>query len=148
MSLFPIFLRHYHGNDSYIVKFGLYKKESNFAFYFIFNCKAKHNFLHKFPTDIWKNMNFYKVFTFVALLMAILVGQSEAGWLKKLGKSIVSIFDIMSLVLPEKIVIVYSVAFRYRNLQRFNRYVSDFAYGTVRRRSNQFIHSGTSPQMV
>lgn len=47
--------------------------------------------------------------------MAILVGQSEAGWLKKLGKSIVSIFDIMSLVLPEKIVIVCSVAFRYRN---------------------------------
>lgn len=44
--------------------------------------------------------------------MAILVGQSEAGWLKKLGKSIVSIFDIMSLVLPEKIVIVQSVSFR------------------------------------
>ncbi|XP_002136942.1 cecropin-C-like [Drosophila miranda] len=31
-------------------------------------------------------MNFYKIFIFVALILAISVGQSEAGWLKKLGK--------------------------------------------------------------
>ncbi|BFF90081.1 cecropin-C [Drosophila madeirensis] len=31
-------------------------------------------------------MNFYKIFVFVALILAISVGQSEAGWLKKLGK--------------------------------------------------------------
>ncbi|XP_034116331.1 cecropin-C-like [Drosophila sulfurigaster albostrigata] len=33
-------------------------------------------------------MNFYKIFVFVALILAISVGQSEAGWLKKLGKRI------------------------------------------------------------
>ncbi|XP_034116330.1 cecropin-C-like [Drosophila albomicans] len=33
-------------------------------------------------------MNFCKIFVFVALIMAISVGQSEAGWLKKLGKRI------------------------------------------------------------
>ncbi|XP_060647601.1 cecropin-C-like [Drosophila nasuta] len=33
-------------------------------------------------------MNFYKIFAFVALILAISVGQSEAGWLKKLGKRI------------------------------------------------------------
>ncbi|SPP84636.1 cecropin-C [Drosophila guanche] len=31
-------------------------------------------------------MNFYKIFVFVALILAISVGQSEAGWLRKLGK--------------------------------------------------------------
>ncbi|XP_034663231.1 cecropin-C-like [Drosophila subobscura] len=31
-------------------------------------------------------MNFYKIFVFVALFLAISVGRSEAGWLKKLGK--------------------------------------------------------------
>jgi len=35
-------------------------------------------------------MNFYKIFVFVALILAISIGQSEAGWLKKLGKRIVS----------------------------------------------------------
>lgn len=35
-------------------------------------------------------MNFYKIFVFVALILAISFGQSEAGWLKKLGKRIVS----------------------------------------------------------
>ncbi|EDW59218.2 Cec2A [Drosophila virilis] len=34
------------------------------------------------------NMNFYKVFIFVALILAISLGQSEAGWLKKIGKKI------------------------------------------------------------
>ncbi|KRG01066.1 cecropin-2 [Drosophila mojavensis] len=33
-------------------------------------------------------MNFYKIFTFVALILAISMGQSEAGWLKKIGKKI------------------------------------------------------------
>ncbi|KAH8311908.1 hypothetical protein KR044_008550 [Drosophila immigrans] len=33
-------------------------------------------------------MNFYNIFVFVALILAISVGQSEAGWLKKLGKRI------------------------------------------------------------
>ncbi|XP_062125686.1 cecropin-C-like [Drosophila sulfurigaster albostrigata] len=33
-------------------------------------------------------MNFYKIFIFVALILAISVGQSDAGWLKKLGKKI------------------------------------------------------------
>ncbi|XP_022211037.2 cecropin-C [Drosophila obscura] len=31
-------------------------------------------------------MNFYKIFFFVSLILAISVGQSEAGWLRKLGK--------------------------------------------------------------
>ncbi|XP_075144595.1 cecropin-A2 [Haematobia irritans] len=33
-------------------------------------------------------MNFNKVVIFVALILAILIGQSEAGWLKKIGKKI------------------------------------------------------------
>ncbi|XP_023176533.1 cecropin-1/3-like [Drosophila hydei] len=33
-------------------------------------------------------MNFYKIFIFVALILAISMGQSEAGWLKKIGKKI------------------------------------------------------------
>ncbi|EDW04974.1 cecropin-C [Drosophila grimshawi] len=33
-------------------------------------------------------MNFYKIFIFVALIIAVSIGQSEAGWLKKLGKRI------------------------------------------------------------
>ncbi|KAH8240336.1 cecropin-A2 [Drosophila bipectinata] len=33
-------------------------------------------------------MNFNLIFVFVALIMAISLGQSEAGWLKKLGKKI------------------------------------------------------------
>ncbi|KAH8382840.1 hypothetical protein KR009_005518 [Drosophila setifemur] len=33
-------------------------------------------------------MNFTKIFVFVALILAISLGQSEAGWLKKLGKRI------------------------------------------------------------
>ncbi|XP_017058125.1 cecropin-C-like [Drosophila ficusphila] len=28
-------------------------------------------------------MNFYKIFVFVALILAISLGQSDAGWLKK-----------------------------------------------------------------
>ncbi|KAM7361495.1 sarcotoxin-1B-like [Cochliomyia hominivorax] len=31
-------------------------------------------------------MNFYKVFIFVALILAVFAGQSEAGWLSKIGK--------------------------------------------------------------
>lgn len=35
-------------------------------------------------------MNFSKIFVFFALvLVAIMMGQSEAGWLKKIGKKIV-----------------------------------------------------------
>ncbi|KAL7728086.1 hypothetical protein ACLKA6_002233 [Drosophila palustris] len=34
------------------------------------------------------NMNFHKIFIFVALILAISLGQSEAGWLKKIGKKI------------------------------------------------------------
>jgi len=37
-------------------------------------------------------MNFYNIFVFVALILAITIGQSEAGWLKKIGKKIVSPF--------------------------------------------------------
>ncbi|KAH8311907.1 hypothetical protein KR044_008551 [Drosophila immigrans] len=33
-------------------------------------------------------MNFNKIFVFVALILAISLGQSEAGWLKKLSKRI------------------------------------------------------------
>ncbi|EDW84436.1 uncharacterized protein Dwil_GK14124 [Drosophila willistoni] len=33
-------------------------------------------------------MNFYKIFIFVALILAISIGHSEAGWLKKIGKKI------------------------------------------------------------
>ncbi|KAH8246955.1 hypothetical protein KR032_005044 [Drosophila birchii] len=33
-------------------------------------------------------MNFNKIFVFVALILAISLGQSEAGWLRKLGKRI------------------------------------------------------------
>ncbi|KAH8268535.1 hypothetical protein KR026_008445 [Drosophila bipectinata] len=33
-------------------------------------------------------MNFFKIFVFVALILAVCLGQSEAGWLKKLGKKI------------------------------------------------------------
>ncbi|KAH8310085.1 hypothetical protein KR067_006169 [Drosophila pandora] len=33
-------------------------------------------------------MNFNLIFVFVALIMAISLGQSEAGWLKKIGKKI------------------------------------------------------------
>jgi len=35
-------------------------------------------------------MNFNQIFVFVALILAISLGQSEAGWLKKIGKKIVS----------------------------------------------------------
>lgn len=35
-------------------------------------------------------MNFNKIFVFVALILAISLGQSDAGWLKKIGKKIVS----------------------------------------------------------
>lgn len=35
-------------------------------------------------------MNFRGVFIVLALLMAIFAGQTEAGWLKKIGKKIVS----------------------------------------------------------
>nr|ACD81810.1 IP21350p [Drosophila melanogaster] len=31
-------------------------------------------------------MNFYNIFVFVALILAITIGQSEAGWLKKIGR--------------------------------------------------------------
>jgi len=34
-------------------------------------------------------MNFNKIFVFVALILAISLGNSEAGWLRKLGKKIV-----------------------------------------------------------
>ncbi|XP_023305702.1 sarcotoxin-1B [Lucilia cuprina] len=33
-------------------------------------------------------MNFNKVFIFVALILAVFAGQSQAGWLKKIGKKI------------------------------------------------------------
>ncbi|KAH8310107.1 hypothetical protein KR067_013485 [Drosophila pandora] len=33
-------------------------------------------------------MNFNLIFVFVALIMALSLGQSEAGWLKKIGKKI------------------------------------------------------------
>ncbi|XP_017472752.1 PREDICTED: sarcotoxin-1C-like [Rhagoletis zephyria] len=33
-------------------------------------------------------MNFNKVFIFFAVLIAIFAGQTEAGWLKKIGKKI------------------------------------------------------------
>ncbi|EDW99084.1 cecropin-B [Drosophila yakuba] len=33
-------------------------------------------------------MNFNKIFVFVALILAISLGSSEAGWLRKLGKKI------------------------------------------------------------
>jgi len=36
-------------------------------------------------------MNFNKIFVFVALILMISLGNSEAGWLRKLGKKIVSI---------------------------------------------------------
>lgn len=37
-------------------------------------------------------MNFNKVFIFLAVVIAIFAGQTEAGWLKKIGKKVVSIF--------------------------------------------------------
>nr|AAB82493.1 cecropin B [Drosophila melanogaster]BAA28735.1 cecropin B [Drosophila melanogaster]CAA76453.1 cecropin B [Drosophila melanogaster]CAA76481.1 cecropin B [Drosophila melanogaster] len=33
-------------------------------------------------------MNFNKIFVFLALILAISLGNSEAGWLRKLGKKI------------------------------------------------------------
>ncbi|XP_075150339.1 sarcotoxin-1B [Haematobia irritans] len=33
-------------------------------------------------------MNFNNVFIFVALVLAVFIGQGEAGWLKKVGKKI------------------------------------------------------------
>nr|CAA76459.1 cecropin B [Drosophila melanogaster] len=33
-------------------------------------------------------MNFNKIFVFVALILVISLGNSEAGWLRKLGKKI------------------------------------------------------------
>nr|QQV39148.1 cecropin A-like 7 [Musca domestica] len=33
-------------------------------------------------------MNFNKLFVFVALVLAVFVGHSEAGWSKKIGKKI------------------------------------------------------------
>ncbi|XP_017845902.1 cecropin-B [Drosophila busckii] len=33
-------------------------------------------------------MNFNKIFVFVALILAISMGQSNAGWLKKFGKKL------------------------------------------------------------
>ncbi|XP_053947429.1 sarcotoxin-1C-like [Anastrepha obliqua] len=33
-------------------------------------------------------MNFNKVFIFLAVMIAIFAGQTEAGWLKKIGKKI------------------------------------------------------------
>ena len=35
-------------------------------------------------------MNFQNIFIFVALILAVFAGQSQAGWLKKVGKKIVS----------------------------------------------------------
>ena len=35
-------------------------------------------------------MNFNKVFVLLAVLLVAFMGQSEAGWLKKIGKKIVS----------------------------------------------------------
>ncbi|XP_049306400.1 cecropin-1-like [Bactrocera dorsalis] len=33
-------------------------------------------------------MNFNKVFIFLAVMLAIFAGQTEAGWLKKIGKKV------------------------------------------------------------
>ncbi|XP_061388417.1 sarcotoxin-1C-like [Musca vetustissima] len=33
-------------------------------------------------------MQFHKIFLFCALMLAVFVGQGEAGWLKKVGKKI------------------------------------------------------------
>nr|P08375.1 RecName: Full=Sarcotoxin-1A; AltName: Full=Sarcotoxin IA; Flags: Precursor [Sarcophaga peregrina]AAA29988.1 sarcotoxin IA [Sarcophaga peregrina] len=33
-------------------------------------------------------MNFQNIFIFVALILAVFAGQSQAGWLKKIGKKI------------------------------------------------------------
>ncbi|XP_075144598.1 sarcotoxin-1B [Haematobia irritans] len=33
-------------------------------------------------------MNFNNIFIFVALVLAVFIGQGEAGWLKKIGKKI------------------------------------------------------------
>nr|AGL51121.1 cecropin A [Chrysomya megacephala] len=33
-------------------------------------------------------MNFNNLFIFVALILAVFAGQSQAGWLKKIGKKI------------------------------------------------------------
>ncbi|XP_014088276.1 PREDICTED: cecropin-1-like [Bactrocera latifrons] len=33
-------------------------------------------------------MNFNKVFIFLAVVIAIFAGQTEAGWLKKIGKKV------------------------------------------------------------
>uniref|UniRef100_A0A240SWC7 Cecropin n=1 Tax=Glossina brevipalpis TaxID=37001 RepID=A0A240SWC7_9MUSC len=33
-------------------------------------------------------MNFYKIFVFIALIFALFTSQTEAGWLKKIGKKI------------------------------------------------------------
>lgn len=35
-------------------------------------------------------MNFNRIFVFVALILAISLGQSEAGWFKKIREKIVS----------------------------------------------------------
>ncbi|KAM7361451.1 cecropin-1 [Cochliomyia hominivorax] len=33
-------------------------------------------------------MQFHKIFVLVALILAVFAGQSQAGWLKKIGKKI------------------------------------------------------------
>lgn len=39
-------------------------------------------------------MNFLKVFIFVAFVFAVFAAQTEAGWLKKIGKRLVRILIV------------------------------------------------------
>lgn len=48
-------------------------------------------------TQRTNTMKFCKVFIFVALILAVFVGQGEAGWLKKIGKKIVSSISIRNI---------------------------------------------------
>lgn len=43
-------------------------------------------------------MNFSKLFVLVVLILALSIGQSEAGFLKKIGKKIVSKFFALRML--------------------------------------------------
>lgn len=43
-------------------------------------------------------MNFNKIFVFFALIIIAFMGQTEAGWLRKIGKKIVSFIFKRSLI--------------------------------------------------
>ena len=58
-------------------------------------------------------MNFNKVFVLLAVLLVAFMGQSEAGWLKKIGKKIVR-FERLCKIQFHEMTFKYSFLFQER----------------------------------